>query len=180
MLFIARRALCSYYHFLKMKKIKKFVYVIFGLVLFCALAFTCVAGGDKSSTSRTIVMNEGVAMRVLWTVSAYHLDKDSVWGEAEARSMLFKPLDISSSTITFNGQSCHDVTFSNEKVNTGQYLEKRYQTTPQALDLDDGTITVIKTNCALPEFKEYIRLPDRRLIVAIHGVFFVFEPTVNY
>lgn len=159
---------------------REYVCVISGLVLFCALAFTCGACGDKSSTSRTINMNEGVVMRVFWTVSAYHFDKNSVWDEAEARSMLFKPLDISSSTITFNGQSCHTVTFSNEKVNITQYLEKRYQTTPQALGLDDGTITVIKTNCALPGFKEYIRLPDRRLIVAIHGVFFVFEPTLNY
>ncbi len=39
-------------------------------------------------------------MRVLWTVSGYHLRENSVYTEAEARELLFKPLDITSATIT--------------------------------------------------------------------------------
>jgi hypothetical protein len=123
--------------------------------------------------------SKGEAMRVLWTVSAYKITSGGKWEENEARSLLFKPLDIGSSYITFNGQTCRDISFTIEVVNTYEYLSERHQTTPQMLDIKEETIRVIKTNCQLPGFSEYMRLADRRLIVWIEGVFFVFEPTVN-
>ncbi|MCF8055923.1 MAG: hypothetical protein K9K37_04700 [Desulfocapsa sp.] len=119
-------------------------------------------------------------MRVLWTVTAYHIGQNSTWGEAEARRMLFKPLDISSSTITFDGQTCQDVTFTSELVDFEQYFTERHKMIPQELRLENETMKVIKTNCLIPGFQEYMRLSDRRLIVSIEGVLFVFEPKVNY
>jgi len=118
-------------------------------------------------------------MRVLWTVSAYKIGFGGKWGDDEARSLLFKPLDKRSSSITFNGQTCQGISFQSELVDTKKYLSERYQTTPHMLGIQEETIQVIRTNCQLPGFSEYIRLTDRRLIVWIEGVFFFFEPTVN-
>ena len=159
-----------------------FCFVIFWLILPCALAASCVSSmGEVQSSFKLIpVQNStGKGMRVLWTVSAYKISFGGEWGENEARSLLFKPLDIRSSSITFNGQTCQGISFKSEIVDTEKYLSERYQTTPQMLGIPEATIQVIKTNCQLPGFSEYIRLTDRRLIVWIEGVFFVFEPTVN-
>ncbi len=119
-------------------------------------------------------------MRVLWTVSGYHIEKNAVWGKTEAESMLGKPLDMTKSTITFDGQTCEDVIFKGEEVDAVQYLLERHHTTPQALDLEGKMLKVITTTCYLPGFSEYMRLKDGRLIVPINGVLFVFEPAVTY
>ena len=156
--------------------------VLSGLLLFGALSPFCEASGKKPNRLEHLASDAdgGMKMRVLWTVSAYHIGKSAVWGKTEAKSMLFKPLDINTSTITFDGQTCHDVIFKSEIVDAAQYLAEKYQTTPQTLGFEEKTLKVIKTNCCLPGFSEYMRLMDRRLIVPINGVLFVFEPTVNY
>ena len=152
------------------------------LVLFGALAPFSDASEERTNLFEYFVAsaNVGVTMRVLWTVSAYHIGKSAVWGKTDARNMLFKPLDINTSTITFDGQTCHNVIFKSEIVDAAQYLAEKYQTTPQILGLNEKTIEVIKTNCSLTGFSEYIRLKNRKLIVPINGVLFVFQPAVNY
>ena len=153
------------------------------LLLFGALLPVSEAGGEKPNRLEHLVPDaagEGTAMRVLWTVSAYHIGENALWGKTEARDMLFKPLDIDTTSIIFDGQTCHDVVFKVEIVETAQYLSEKHQTTPQTLGFDEKTIEVIKTNCFLPGFSEYMRLKDRKLIASINGVLFVFEPAVNY
>ncbi len=160
-----------------------FSYLIFWLTLPCALVPVCASNmGEELPSLKLLTAQEGTGKgtRVLWTVSTYKIGFGGEWGENEARSLLFKPLDIRSSSITFNGQTCQGISFSSEPVDTNKYLAERYQATPQMLDILEETIQVIKTDCRLPGFSEYIRLMDRRLIVWIEGVFFVFEPTVNY
>lgn len=152
------------------------------LLLFGVLAPSCKASDKRPNSveNSDAVGNKGVQMRVLWTVSAYHIGKSAVWGKTEAQGMLFKPLDITASSITFDGQTCQDVTFESEIVDAAKYLTEGYQTAPQAFGFEEKTLKVIKTNCFLPGFSEYMRLRDRRLIVPINGVLFVFEPAVNY
>jgi len=167
-----------------MHPISSFVFACVMLVsaLFCTLAPLCNARDKRLNRLELPVVSTdaGVTMRVLWTVSAYHVGKSAVWGETEAKDMLFKPLDINTSAITFDGQTCYDVTFKDEIVDAAQYLAEKYQTTAQALGFKEKILKVIKTNCCLPGFSEYMRLEDRRLIVPINGVFFLFEPSVNY
>lgn len=122
----------------------------------------------------------GISMRVLWTITEYKAAKGAVWGEEEARRLLFKPLDMDATRITFDGQTCQAVIFKRESVNTKRYLRRVYHTTPQALGINEETVEVVKTNCTLPGFREYIRLKDRRLVIHINGVFFYFEPAVSY
>lgn len=122
----------------------------------------------------------GVSMRVLWTVSGYKVGEGAVWGEEEARKLLFKPLDIDATTITFDGKMCRDVIFKKEMVNTKEYLNRVYQTTPETLGIQEEVVEVVKTNCDLPGFGEYMRLRDRRLIIHLNGIFFYFRPAVNY
>lgn len=154
------------------------------LLLFCVLVPSCKASDKKpdsvENSASVGVGNKGLSMRVLWTVSAYHMGKSAAWGKAEAQGMLFKPLDITASSITFDGQTCRNVTFETEIVDAAKYLAERYQTTPQTIGFEEKTLKVIKTDCFLPGFSEYMRLRDRRLIVPINGVLFFFEPAVNH
>ena len=130
--------------------------------------------------SSPLVRSGGVSMRVLWTVSKYKVGEGAVWGEEESRKMLFKPLDMDAARITFDGQTCSNVVFEKRMVNAKEYLANVYRTTPQALSIEEELIEVIKTNCDLPGFAEYIRLKDARLIIHLNGVFFYFAPAVVY
>ena len=120
----------------------------------------------------------GVSMRVLWTVSGYVFGKVPAMQEEEAKALLFKPLDITETEIIFSNRVCKGVTFQRETVNAAQYLDAVWQVTPQTFGIDAQKMQVIKTNCDIPGFQEYMRLSDRRLIVPIKGVFFFFEPAV--
>jgi hypothetical protein len=122
----------------------------------------------------------GVSMRVLWTVSEYRMGRSAVWGKDEARTLLFKPLDMDATTITFDGKTCRDVIFKKEMVKVKEYVEQVFHATPQALGIEEEMAELVKTNCELPGFSEYLRLKDRRIIIYMNGVFFYFEPAVNY
>jgi len=107
-----------------------------------------------------LVGSGGVSMRVLWAISKYKVGEGALWGEEEARKLLFKPLDIDADKITFDGKTCGDVVFEKRMVNAKEYLANVYRTTPQALDIEEKLIEVVKTNCDLPGFAEYMRLKD--------------------
>jgi hypothetical protein len=132
--------------------------------------------GSSSSASGT----GGVSMRVLWTVSGYKIGNNALWGEKEARTMLFKPLDITATAITFDGKTCRDVIFTKETLKTKEYLASTFRTTPQALGIAEDLVEVVKTNCDLPGFGQYLRLKDSRLVIYLNGVFFYLRPAVNY
>lgn len=124
--------------------------------------------------------SDGVSIRVLWTVSGYKISENAVMREDDARKMLFKPLDIGEAYITFDGKTCRNIIFKKETVKVKEYLHRAYQIMPQTIGIDQETSEVIKTNCDLPGFGEYMRLKDRRLVIYIKGVFFFFEPAVTY
>ena len=129
--------------------------------------------------SDVVTLDAGVTMRVLWTISGYVLGPGSTVDEQAAQAMIFKPLDINDTTITFDGQTCQNVTFRDETINAADYLANVWKVTPQSLGIDVQELQVFKTNCSLPGFQEYMRLADGRLIVPIDGVFYIFEPAVN-
>jgi hypothetical protein len=151
--------------------------------LLCLILILCFSATVKSAEEENVQskpMDRSVSMRVLWRVSEYRLSINPVWGDEEARKLLSKPLDITDTTITFDGQKCSNVVFKKETVKTKEYLEKMFHATPQLLGIEDENIEVIKTDCSLPGFAEYFRLRDRRLVIKINGVFFYLEPVVNY
>ena len=163
-----------------------FLFLATALVLGFGISMSAPNPEGKSPVLKTERLSSpptvsgGVSMRVLWTVSEYKLGENAVWGEEEARKLLFKPLDIDANKITFDGQMCHDVIFKREKVNAKEYLDHAYHTTPRALSIEEEVVEVVKTNCDLPGFAEYMRLRDSRLMIHINGVFFYFRPAVNY
>ena len=167
-----------------------FIILMFTLVAWAAPVPPDTGQTRGSTTAKTTAedtiqpkpqtMDGSVSMRVLWTVSEYKIGANALWGNEEARNMLFKPLDITATTITFDGNKCSNVIFKKEIVKTKEYLGNFFHATPQLLDIGDETVEVMKTDCTLPGFAEYLRLRDRRLVIHINGVFFYFEPTVNY
>jgi hypothetical protein len=161
--------------------------VLFILVCDCGLSMSASApksepqpSGSKGLPSPASAAGNMDSMRVLWTVSEYKIGKNAVWGEQEARGLLFKPLDIGDTSITFDRRTCTNITFKREVLNTSEYLRTKYHTDRQTLGIECETVELIKSNCTLPGFAEYMRLQDRRLVIHINGVFFFFSPGVNY
>jgi hypothetical protein len=163
-----------------------FIWVASALILNFGVAAFALDPEGQSQNLKTEepplshAVNQGISMRVLWTISGYKVGKDAVWGEEDARKLLSKPLDIDATTITFNGRTCRDVLFKRESVGAKEYLNRAYHITPQAFGIEQDSVEVVKTNCDIPGFGEYVRLKDRRLVISINGVFFYFEPAMNY
>jgi hypothetical protein len=122
----------------------------------------------------------GSSTRVLWRINQYVMGPAASVDEETAKTYIFKPLDISSDKIVFDGKTCQNVTFKKETVITDSFLADNWKTTQKDLGIAFPTIEVFKTSCDLPGFAEYIRLSDSRLIVSIDGVFYIFEPNTLY
>ncbi|MCX5843783.1 MAG: hypothetical protein NT022_08545 [Deltaproteobacteria bacterium] len=160
--------------------------------LITSFAFGCgltMIAPDAERKSPTLInerissqqsVGSGVSMRVLWTVSKYTIGKNALWGDKEARAMLFKPLDITATSITFDGKTCHGIIFTKENQKAKEYLESVFHIKPQTLGIAEEEVEVVKTDCHLPGFAEYLRLKDRRLVIYLNGVFFYLEPAVHY
>jgi len=134
----------------------------------------------KNEKSPSSPGTAGVGMRVLWKVSDYKIGPNPVWGEKEARAMIFKPLDITETAITFDGKTCGNVTFKKETLKAKEVLASAFHTTPQTLGIADEVVDVIKSTCDLPGFDRYLHLKDGRLVIYLNGVFFYLKPKVNY
>jgi hypothetical protein len=140
---------------------------------------------DQTRTGRSPKENlkpsgSGETVRVLWRVSGFVLGPRAAMDRAEADMMLAKPLDIGKDRIVFDRKACEGVKFKRTKERLSDYLERVYKVTPKELDVTDELIEVIKTDCNLQGFQEYIRLGDRRLVIQVKGVFFFFKPNVTY
>jgi hypothetical protein len=163
-----------------------FLFLLTTVVFGCGTTvFATNPGGNPpqiktAGTSSPAATSGVVTMRVLWTVSEYKVGANALWGKEEARKLLFKPLDMDANSIAFDDKSCRDVIFNKETVKTKEYLDNSFHMSPHLLGIKDEVVEVIKTNCNLPGFAEYMRLMDRRLVIHINGVFFFFEPAVNY
>jgi hypothetical protein len=145
------------------------------------LASDSWSGADmNASRSYTVPAGGGESLRVLWTVSGYKRTDGATWSENEAKGMLFKPLDIDSTSITFDGKKCKNISFERKEVQAAEYLERTYHVTPQWLGIPGEVIKVVLTNCNIPGFAEYMHLKDRRLVIFLNGIFFFLEPNVDY
>ncbi len=152
---------------------------LFTLLSICMLPLiACVQNYEVSSPAGD--GSQGDSMRALWTVSDFVLAPDSEWDKDQARKMLFRPLDMDDSSITFDGRSCQGITFSGESVRLESYLQQKHGISPDRLGLTDEYARSINTSCDLPGFSQFLRLSDRRLLVNIEGVFFFFNPIVTY
>lgn len=121
-----------------------------------------------------------ISMRALWSVSRYVMCKRSTVSEQQARSYLFKALDLTPSEITFDGRSCRGVHFRRESVAAASYLRQAWQVTPEELGIEEREVELVKTDCTLPGFQEYLRLRDNRLVIEIDGIVLFFQPVVTY
>lgn len=156
------------------------------LIFGCSCAMTAAGtegkstAMDKQNTTPPAASGRGVSMRVLWTASHYVITPQAQWKDEDVAKLLIKSLDITENSIRYGSDTCGNIIFNKEKVNTKEYLESVYKTTPQALGIEDETIEVIKTNCNLPGFESYLRLKHGRLAIHISGVFIFFRPALNY
>ncbi len=123
--------------------------------------------------------DESAGIRILWRVSDYILGKDFSGKEKDLEAWRAQGLDMNDTEIIFNKQVCKGVVFTKEQANAADYLSTRWHESPDSLGIDGIGIEVIKTNCSLFGFAEYLRLDDSRLVVPYSGAWFIFEPNVN-
>ena len=146
--------------------------------LYTGCAASIEKGMAMTSSNPAILPNnlQRASMRVLWTVSGYVPGPGTTFNKEDADALIFSPLDVDESSITFDGKTCANVVFRRERRQLGEYLARVHATNPQRIGLSDQEVEVVKTNCTLPGFSEYLRLPDSRLLIVIDGMFFFLEP----
>ena len=146
-----------------------------------ALASVLWGGTDMTGTNSGKGFDSSSAgLKVLWTVLDYKRTDNATWTENEAKGMLFKPLYIDKTSITFGSDKCENIYFKIKEVKASEYLERIYKVDPQWLGITDDPVKLIQTNCDIPGFSEYIRLKDRRLVIFLNGIFFFLELNVVY
>lgn len=119
-------------------------------------------------------------LRVLWTVSKYKILDESRISEQEARALLAKPLDMSETSITFDGNTCSNISFQKDEVDSVDYLLSHFNISPQEIGIKEPMLQVVRTSCNIPGFSEYIRLPGRQLVIFRNGLILFFSPRINY
>jgi hypothetical protein len=75
--------------------------------------------------------------------------------EKTAQAFLSKPLDMTDSSIIFDGQTCQGVSFQRKTVDAAEYLSTTWKVTPHDLGNDVQELQAIKIHCSLPTFREY-------------------------
>ena len=118
-------------------------------------------------------------MRALWSVSGYHLGQGAGISEQEAQRYLFKALDLTQGEIIFDGRSCQAGELQRRKVDPARFLPLAWRVTPEELGIAEREIEVVSTDCALPGFREYLRLQGNRLVIRVEGVFYFLDPVWN-
>ena len=136
-------------------------------------------GTTSPGTEVMPVDGSGVGARVLWRISKYVLGENFTGNEDDVKAMLAKELDIEDTKIIFGKDVCDAVSFDESTVKTADYLEEKWHETPEHLGIDFEEIKIIKTQCSLFGFQEYMRLGDGQLVVPYDGVFYFFEPAVS-
>jgi hypothetical protein len=110
----------------------------------------------------------------LWMSSGNIPGPVSAMSAADIDATMQKSADIYKDKIDFNGQSCPVSGYTITSQDAATYFQNMYQATLQQLGLSYQNVEVIKTNCSIPGFGEFVRTPENTLLVNIDGVFFVF------
>ncbi|MEE4240888.1 MAG: hypothetical protein V2I36_05450 [Desulfopila sp.] len=142
--------------------------------LFCltALPFSCHAGEGNDLN--------GITTRPLWRVDGFIPKSNSTIGKNEILSYQGRSLDMVENAITFDGRSCSPIIIKRYQADTARYLSQQLHIHPKDAEYHSPTLEVIKTNCHIEGFDEFVRLNDRRLLVPVGEVVLVFLPIVNY
>ncbi|MBM9605780.1 hypothetical protein [Desulfopila inferna] len=144
-------------------------------VLFCLQPLSlCHAGGGNSADGG------GVTTRALWHVTGFIHGPDAKMTNDEILSYQGRPLNIDDTSLTFGGTTCSPITITRSQADTASYFSKKLFIHQDDVEYTSPTVGVIKTNCDIEGFEEFVRLNDRRLLVSVQGVVFILEPNVNY
>jgi hypothetical protein len=119
-------------------------------------------------------------MLMPWKLTDYYILPNAVWNKSDASKLLFKEAFLTKTSITFNGQTCKDISFSRSPVSLKQYLFNKYNISVEAMKLVEHTATVVSTSCNLNGFRNYLQLNDGRILIFINKVAFFLVPAVSY
>lgn len=116
------------------------------------------------------------SMRVLWRVGRVEqacTDGASCGGSFAPGT----PLDITASSITFGDRSCTGVRFERSSASLADFLGPECAT-PSGLS--PTAVTVFRSDCDIPGFAEYARLPDGRLLLRQGRCLVLLPPVRHY
>lgn len=111
---------------------------------------------------------------VVYHVSEYFISTDVTWTPLQIDSFTKQinvggiEVSIPNAYINSGRGSCKGIRVTESPINLHDYLQVKYKTTPEDLNVKIGfsaivsnkMATLIKTNCEMPEFREFILLVD--------------------
>jgi hypothetical protein len=111
-----------------------------------------------------------------WVASRYVFGQVAAMETSQADALLKQQVEILPTEIRWQGKTCTGLVTRAETFNTQDYLAGTWQTSPQALGIQQSELQVISTNCDIPGFQEYLLFGGGQLVIGLDGVFFVFDP----
>jgi hypothetical protein len=92
--------------------------------------------------------------------------------EVDITDTMKETIDIRKDKITYKGQTCSVSGYTIKAQDTVQYFQTKYKVAANLFGLEK-TVEVIKTNCTIPGFGEFVRSSADNLIINLDGVFFI-------
>ena len=137
--------------------------------------------GPRFYTEITVNRNAEVQLptAVSWDIFTHYASPIAALSEAEATARYGTPITITADSITFGDQTCTDLTYSGEYLLAGNYFDTFYQFSSQTIYIEPQTpIAIIRTNCDIPGFGEFISLDQgyEQLFINQDGVFYPLYP----
>lgn len=108
-----------------------------------------------------------------WQITAFASSSTSALGDTNAQAYLGKQAVITSDSISFDGQTCANVSVQRHTVSLAGFLGLEYATLAAKLGLIQDQIDLIDTTCTVTGFQSFVQADPNTLVININGTFFV-------
>jgi hypothetical protein len=110
-----------------------------------------------------------------WTITNYQSAPISAMSPEDASAWIGKTAMLAPELLFFDRNECFKPQYSTTETTLNEYLAD-FKTDAGGINLKDGEVTRIKTQCADSIFADFIRMDPQTLLVNQDGTFFILQP----
>ena len=114
-----------------------------------------------------------IGLEGTWQITSFASNSSSVLGDTDAQAYLGKQAVITSDSISFDGQTCANVSIQRHTIDPATYLGLDAATLAAKLGLTQSQIDLIDTTCTLTGFQSFVQADPNTLVINVSGTFFV-------
>ncbi len=96
--------------------------------------------------------------------------------KSQADTWLLKVVDISATSLTFDGKTCQVAAFKRAPSTSSDYFTSEFKIDPSKIGVPQDKVDVIQTGCGGTPFGQFVQINPTTFIAAWNGVFFFFAP----